>query len=219
MDSVLISRLEGFFGKYTKLKYKKGDVIIRAEDAPQGVFYLKKGYVRMFMVAESGAGLMFHIFKPTSFFPMTWVVNDTPNTYYYEAMTSVEVWRAPKENVREFLRQYPEVVYNFASRLLYGLSGVLKRFEYFMMDDAYTKTVLLLIYLAHNLGTKEGAGVFLLVPVTHREISAWIGATRETASLQVETLKHKGLIVYRKRQLFIPSMHALEKEIVRPRNR
>lgn len=215
MDTLLIKAVEDFFGKYTKMKYKKGEVIIRAEDAPQGVFYLKRGYVRQYMVGANGAMLMLHIFKPHSFFPMTWAINDTPNTYSFEAMSHVEVWRAPREAVCEFLSKHPGVMYDFASRLLLGVTGILKRISYLIMDSAYTKTVLLLTYLSETLGEREGAGVLLTVPLTHREISAWIGTTRETASIQIERLKKSGFIAYRKRQLVIPSLKALEKEIGR----
>lgn len=215
MDTILQKVLDTFFQKYTRLKYKKGEVILRAEDTPQGVFYLKRGYIRQYMVAESGAMLMLHIFKPNSFFPMSWALNDTPNTYYYETMTAVEMWRAPKEAVKEFLHDYPAVVYNLSQRLTLGLVGIRKRMESLVMDSAYQKTLLLLVYLAQNLGEKEGSGVVLPVPITHREISAWIGTTRETASLQVEIFKKRGLIVYRKRQLVIPSIKAMEKELAR----
>jgi len=151
MDTSPIKVVDEFFSRYTRLKYKKGDIILRAEDTPQGAFYLKKGYVRQYVMADCGAALMLHIFKPGSFFPMTWVVNDTSNTYYFEAVTAVDIWRAPKEAVREFLQDHPAVVYNFASRLLLGVTGMMKRMEYLVMDNAYRKTVLLLLYLAQNL--------------------------------------------------------------------
>lgn len=216
MDSLLIKTLEEFFSKYTKIRYKKGETIIRAEDEPQGVFYLKKGYVRQYLDGHNGSMLMLHVFKPSSFFPMTWAINDTPNIYCYEAMETVEVWRAPRDAVREFLRKNPMVVYDLASRLLFGVTGILKRIEYLIMDSAYVKTVLLLLYLAEDLGVKDKEGILLTIPVTHREISAWIGTTRETASIQVETLKKRGLIKYRKRQLVIPSISLLGKETRRP---
>lgn len=213
MDSIIQRAIEDFFGKYTKIKFKKGEVIIRAEDAPQGVFYLKRGFVRQYLVGSTGTMLMLQIYKPNAFFPMTWAVNDTPNIYCFEAMSNVEVWRAPKDAVREFLRHHPEVVYNFSSRLLSGVSGIMKRMEYLVMEDAYSRTILLLLYLAMSLGEKENGDILLPVPVTHREIAAWIGTTRETASLQVERLKKSRLIVYRKRQLIIPSLKMLEKEL------
>jgi CRP/FNR family transcriptional regulator len=212
MDSSVIGILETFFSRYTHLTYNKGDIILRAGDIPQGVFYLTKGYVRQYMVSQSGAMLILHIFKPNSFFPMTWVVNDEPNRYYLETVTPVEVWRAPKEAVREFLHDYPAVAYDLTRRLLLGMSGLRRRMEYLVMDSANTKTILLLLYLAHNLGQKEGSRVVLPVSATHREIAAWIGTTRETASLQMSILKKRGLIHYRRRQLVIPSLKNLEKE-------
>lgn len=208
-----VSALTAFFEQYTKLRFKKCDIIIRADRAPQGVFFLTRGYVRQYTIGCTGATLMIHIFKPHSFFPMTWAINNTPNTYYYEALTAAEVWRAPRDVTLAFLRANPDVVYQLVSRLLFGVTGLVKRMEYLIMHDAYARTICLLIYLARNLGIQEGTGVALSVPVTHREISAWIGTTRETASIHVETLKERGIITYRKRQLIIPCMGMLEAEI------
>ncbi|MCX6791464.1 MAG: Crp/Fnr family transcriptional regulator [Candidatus Gottesmanbacteria bacterium] len=215
MDSSVTKTLETFFGKFTRLKYGKGVIILRAEDAPRGVMYLKRGYVRQYMVDESGTILMLHIFKPNSFFPMTWVVNDEPNRYYLEAVTPVELWRAPKKAVREFLHDNPLVVYDLVRRLLLGLCGCRHRIEHLVTGTAYKKTVLLLLYLARSLGEKEVSAIVLPVPVTHWEIAAWIGTTRETASLQVAILKKLGLIHCRRRQLVIPSLKRLETEIAR----
>ncbi len=72
------------------------------------------------MVGWSGTTLMFHIFKPYSFFPMTWVVNNEESKYYLDAMTPVELWRAPKDAVKKFLREHPSVVYDLTRRLLLG---------------------------------------------------------------------------------------------------
>ncbi len=215
MDSLVAETLEAFFGKFTRLTYRKGDVILRAEDTPRGVLYLKKGYVRQFTVSRSGTMLILHIFKPGSFFPMTWVINNEPNRYYLETVTPVEIWRAPKEAVRKFLHDNPPVVYDLARRLLLGLCGCRRRIEHLITGTAYQKTVLLLLFLARNLGEKDASSVVLPVPLTHREIASWIGTTRETASMQVAILKKRGLIDCRRRQLVIPSIKSLEKEITR----
>jgi CRP/FNR family transcriptional regulator len=219
MDSAITKTLETFFGKFTRLTYGKGAIILRAEDAPQGVLYLKKGYVRQYMVDESGTTLMLHMFKPNSFFPLTWVVNDEPNRYYLEAVTPVELWRAPKKAVREFLHNNPTVVYDLVHRLLSGLCGYRYRIEQLVAGSAYKKTACLLLYLGRSLGEKEVSSVVLPVPVTHREIASWIGTTRETASLQVARLIKLRLIRCRRRQLVIPSLKRLEKETARKENR
>ena len=213
MDPDVTKTLETFFGQYTRLKYKRGEIILRAEDTPRGVFFLIKGYVRQYTIGQSGTMFMLHIFKPSSFFPMSWVMNNEINRYYLEVVTPVELYRAPKEAVHEFLYKHPVVISDLTRRLLMGICGLRRRMECLVLDSAYTKTVLLFIYLAENLGEKEGGHVVLPMPVTHREIAAWIGTTRETASLQVGILKKRGCICYRRRQLVIPSIKILEKEI------
>ena len=42
MNATLKESIEVFFSKYTKLQYKKGEIILRAGDPPSGVLYLKK---------------------------------------------------------------------------------------------------------------------------------------------------------------------------------
>ena len=75
------------------------------------------------------------------------------------------------------------------------------------------KTVNIIFYMAQILGEKEGEGIRIPLLFAHRELASWIGTTRETASLQVESLLHKGIIAYRRRQLIIPSFRKLAAEV------
>lgn len=203
--------MNDFFAKYTKLQYKKGEIILRAGDPPPGVLYLTTGLVRMSFAAQSGEMLVLHVFKPGSCFPMPWIINDSPNRYYFESLNPVEIRRAPREDVRAFFHQHADISEYMMSKILLGLSGLLQRMEYLVFDSAYKKTVLLLLYYAKNF-MEDGAKGKLSIPLTHKEIAAWIGTTRETASLQIETLKRKKVIRYNRRYIVIPDIKILEKE-------
>jgi CRP-like cAMP-binding protein len=211
MNTSLEILVSAFFDSYTKLKYKKGEVVLRAGDPPAGVMYLKSGFVRQSFTSASGDTLVLHVYKPGSYFPMTWVINDTPNRYDFEALTPVTMMRAPKADVRKFLAEHPEVSEHFMSRILLGVSGLLSRMEHLILDSAYQKTVLLLIYHARAFADEKAKGK-LSVPLTHKEIASWIGTTRETASLQIEALKKKNLISYDRRHIIIPDVEALVAE-------
>lgn len=207
-------RVSEFFKNHTQVHYKRGEVILRAGDTPSGVYFLKRGYVRMYLLSPSGDVLMFHIFRPGAFFPMTWVVNGTPNTYYFDALGPVEIYRAPKEEFQEFLKESPDVLEEFNQRILAGLTGVLRRMEMLLMDEAYPKTVKLILYFAEQFGETDGKdSVALPIKVTHKDIASWIGTTRETASIQMELLKKQQLILYQRRAILVPSLSALRKEI------
>ena len=104
-----------FYKQFTIREYKKGETLIRADDDPQGIFCLKKGYVRQYTISKAGLELTLHILKPTSYFPMVWAVNGTPNVYYFEALTPVEVGRAPRDQVVDFIKDKPTVIFELMS--------------------------------------------------------------------------------------------------------
>lgn len=214
-DSCAIKRIDDFFSDFAPMTYKKGEPILRAEDAPFGVYFLKTGYVRQYLLAPSGETFIVHIYKPGSFFPLTWIIADTPNVYHFEAMTPVTIIRAPKDEFVDFLKEHADALYYAMQRLSLGLSGFVSRVAQLVLDDAYTKTILLALYYAENFGGKTGGGIELTIPLTHREIAAWIGTTRETASLQVETLVSQGLLKTKGRLLIIPDPAKLRAVISR----
>lgn len=203
-----------FFRQFTPLKYKKGEIILRPFDERIGLCYLETGYVRQYATTLVGQTLILHVFRPGSYFPMTWAVNETNNLYYFEAVTGVTLWRAPRVEAAAFFQENPDILYEFTSRLLLGVSGMLARFESIVTDSAYRKTAGLVHYFATTFGEKGAKGeVVLSVALPHREIAAWIGTSRETASLSIEKLLAGGVVRYRGRRLIVPSLARLEAEL------
>lgn len=214
MPHFFSKRVNEFFSDYELTHYNRAEIILRAGDVPSGVYFLKRGYVRMYILTPQGDALMFHIFRPGAFFPMMWVVNNTPNSYYFDALTPVDIYRAPKEEFQDFLKTSPQVLEEFNRRILAGLSGLLRRMEILVVDEAYPKTVKLILYFAEQFGeVEDNDSVTLPIKVTHKDIASWIGTTRETASLQMENLKKQQLVQYRPRSIFIPSVSALRHQL------
>lgn len=211
----ILTRIEDFFAHSQMLAYAKGQGVLRPEDAPYGVYYLKKGYVRQYLLSPSGETFVVHIYKPGSFFPLPWLLNDSANVYHFEAMTTVTIAREQKELFVHFLKTTPAVSFYAAQKLAAGMVGFVSRVGQLVLDDARTKTVLLLLYFAETFGEKTRDGIVLTVPLAHREIASWIGTTRETASLQMEGLKKKGLVKTKGRQIILPNLKKLRSIISR----
>ncbi len=104
-------KLESFLSQFKLLTYKKRNIISRPDDIVLGIFCIKKGYVRVYSISRDGEELTLIIFKPGDFFPLHWVLNNTPNIYTLEAMTSVELWRVPKEQFVLFLKGSPRCAF------------------------------------------------------------------------------------------------------------
>jgi CRP-like cAMP-binding protein len=207
--------LRVFFDEYPEAKFKKGSQILHSGEDPEGMYYLIDGFVRQYAASPSREILYLHVYKPESCFPMMWLINETANRYNYEAMTNVIMKRAPTSKVKQFIARNDEMLEFFTRRLLLGMDGLLTRMESLVLDDAYAKTVLLFWYFAKSFGKRDARKIIIDVPLSHREIASWIGTARETASLQAEVMKEKGIITYSGKHYVIADVNRLDKELER----
>jgi len=211
MDPQVQQKVETFFSHYKKQHYKKGEILIRADEEPTGILYLSQGHVRKYAISKKGDEVVTTIFKPISFFPMGWAINNTTNTYFYEAVTDVTVYKAPKDEVLCFVSKEHEVLYDLLSRVYRGLDGLELRLTYLMAGSAYTRLVTELLLYTKRFGKENEHGFSL--KLSEKELAALTGMTRETVSREIKLLKQKGLISLDGGQLFIPQIQKLAEEV------
>lgn len=213
MSDKIRKNTELFFSKYPKFSFSEGSVILRADQPAPGIFYLKKGLIKQYVISNKGDILTINIFRPGSFFLMMWAINNTPNSFFFETMENTEVFRAPLKDTREFVKSHPDVLYELISRVLSGLNGIIKRLQFLAFDDADTKLQNLFSYLAKTYGQKKDDEYSINLPLTHKDIATWIGTSRETASFKMEEMRRKGLISYKHHQYIVKDLKKLENTV------
>lgn len=204
---------EDFYKQFTIRNYKKGEMLIRADDDPAGIFYLKKGYVRQYTISKTGFELTLHILKPVSYFPMVWAVNGTPNVYFFEALTPVEVGRAPRDEVVKFIKDKPIITFELLSELIEDYAESLKRIEHLVFSDAYRRVISVLIYISKHFGKVHNKGIIIDHRFTQQDIATLVGVARETASIEMVRLEKSGLIKHVNHSMIVPSVKNLELEL------
>lgn len=214
MNKLKLKEFETFYQQFTIRDYKKNELLIRADDDPQGIFCLTKGYVRQYTISESGLELTLHILKPISYFPMVWAINGTPNVYYFEALTPVQVGRAPREQVVNFIKDKPSVIFELMSELLEDYAETLTRMEHLVFSDAYRRVISVLVYIAKHFGEKKSNGIIVRHRFTQTDIATLVGVARETASLEIGKIEKKGLIKYVDHSMLFENIEKLESELV-----
>ncbi len=212
MVRMVRTKITSFFGQYRLQQYKKGEILKSFDENPKGVFCLQKGNVRCIAVSKDGIELTLNVFKPISFFPMAWVINNTTDTYAYEALTDVEVYIAPKEAVEKFLKENSDVVYDLLKRIYRGLEGYFLRMESLLSGDAYLKTIVQIVIHTKRFGVIDTTGKYL-VDITHAQLASLSGLSRETITREIKKLENKKLVMYKGKQLIVLDLKNLEKEI------
>lgn len=205
MDTGVRKKLETFFTKFKHQIYKKGEILVRADDDPPGIFFLKSGYIKEYAISKKGDELVVNIFKPISFFPMSWAINNNQNMYFFEAVTDAEVWRAPKEKVVKFVKSNPDVLYDLLGRVFKGTDGLIMRMTYLMAGNAYARLITEMVIHTKRFGNP--------LHISETDLAERAGMTRETVSREMKILKEKGLVVFKKNTIVIKNLDDLEEEL------
>jgi CRP-like cAMP-binding protein len=212
MDSGISEKIKKNFNKGKFQGFKKGELLIRADENPQGVYYLTQGLVKQYAISKKGEEIVVNIFKPIAFFPMSWAINETRNIYYFEAVDNVEVYRCPREDAVEFVKQNPDVLFNLMSRVYWGLDGILSRMVYLMSERAYDRLIIELLIQGRRFGKNVGKGS-IEIKITERELASQSGMTRETVSREIKKLKTRGLVQVINNSLIVKDFQKLEDEL------
>lgn len=204
--------LEDFFEKTPVIHYKKGATILHGADEPRGVYFLKKGYVRLYSISPEGEELTLVIFKPQDFFPMIWAINGSKNLDHFEAMTPVEVYRVPRAEFMKFVKENPDIFYELVSRILVRMGGLYQRMQHLAFGNAYSKVASILYICAERFGSPRANDVIIQIPLTHKDIANLVGMTRETVSIEMKKLSHKKLISYKGKIITVRDLASLREE-------
>lgn len=202
-----------FFSKFQVRVYKKHASIINAGDQLQKIFYLKKGFVRLYSMSAEGKELTLIIYKPGNFFPLFTALNPkTSYPFWVETITKAEVIVVPVDSFVSFFKDNPNLLMNLSMEIMGRLDDALKRMEYFAFGNVYTKIACILTLSAKRYGKKEGNEIVIELPLTHKDIGLLIASARETVSSEIKKFENKGIIEHRGKTLVIKSMKRLEKE-------
>ena len=210
--------MNGHFSDFFKiqskpLRYRKGEFIIRPDSPPSGLFYIEKGFVRVYFLTGEGEEKLHIIYKEDEIFPMIWAVAGEQKHLFYEAMGEVILRRVSKEEFLKFIQQDTEVLVELIKRLATVFNVFTDRVHNLEITKAYPRVIARLLLLSKRFGVKEGNGVKIIAPIKHKDIASSIGLTRETTSRELEKLEKKGFITSEKQFLIINNIKKLEEEL------
>ncbi len=209
MSGNFLEKLDTFFLKFKKFRYKKRQIILFTNDTPPGIYYIVSGYVRSFRVSKDGKELTVSIVKPGDMFPMLWLFNNTLSSHYYESMTDVELIRVPKETLLDFLQSDFELFSYITKRILVRLNEMTTRLETSIVGSAREKVAAMLVSLSESIGKFKGTEVDIMVPFTHQELATLLGLSRETVSVELDKLRKEKLIDQKNKTLRILKLKKL----------
>lgn len=205
-------KIHDHFSQFPHRIYPKGQIIIFANENPEHIFYLTKGKVRKYDVSYRGDELIVNVFKPGSFFPMSWTLTHNENKFFYKTEEESEFYLVPADKALEFLETNPDVMLDLLNRLYRGMEGVLGRLVHLMAGSAKNRLAYELLVECRRFGEKDTQGAYT-IKISETDLAARSGLTRETVSREVQKLKDKKLLSMDNKALVLTNLSALEAEL------
>jgi len=193
-----------------KQTYKKGDYIIRPEEAPTGVFYIYEGLVKAYDITRYGEENLLIVRKEHEIFPLIWALTGEERSVIYQALAPTTVLKISRDCFEEEIVKHTDALaplLDMAIEMYRLHSERILNLEYRSVRE---RIVSFLLTMSARFGEESEEGIAIRVPLRHQDIASSVNASRETASRELAALERKNLIVNRQASITLLNVEQLQ---------
>lgn len=206
------SDIKNFVQKYPILTFDSGERLIRPRELETDVILIKSGVVRLYATSKEGKEIAITCLIPTEYKNLVLGLDGNTQRYYAEAVTRVEIWRAPKKDFLAYAAENLKVYEELSASLLIMIKDLYYQIEWLKKGNAYNKVATLIYNIAKNLGVDKNNARQVEIKTTHQDLATLSGLTRETITTQMNRLRKKKIVVYQDSTIIVQDMNTLREE-------
>lgn len=194
-----------------RLDFAREQAIFSMNEAPDGLYVVARGRVKVCVPTASGKELILATLGPGEVFGEMALLDDAPRSASVVAQLPTTAYRLRRSDFVRLLEEHPSI----ARKLLVELTRRLRRanaqVESLVSLDVVGRLARFFIDLTRQHGQTLGNGWVAVRRPTHHDIAASIGATRETVTRLMAELEQRGLIVNEGKMTYVRE-ESLERE-------
>ncbi len=190
--------------------YPEGAVLFLEKQEPRGIFVLCAGEVKLSISSSGGKTLILRIARPGEVLGLMATLSGVPYEVTAETIRPCQVAYIRREDFLRFIAKHPEAYQNVMRQMTSLYQGACNQLRTVGLSSSAPEKLarLLLDWSANGKETEQGTQVKL--PLTHEEIAALIGTTRETVTRTLSEFKSNHLVALHGSNLMISNRPALE---------
>jgi CRP/FNR family transcriptional regulator, cyclic AMP receptor protein len=179
-------------GEADRFPLRPGEMLFRQGDAPNGLYALLKGKLKMSTLTEDGKEAILVVLESGTWFGEISLIDHQPRTHDATALSAAEVLILPQAVFDQLMRR------NTFSQAIAALLAARIRMLYGIVEDATLRTTRAriarrLLLLAHGDATMARDGR-AMVPVSQESLAMMLGISRQTLSKELKLLVQKNII-------------------------
>jgi CRP-like cAMP-binding protein len=195
----------------------QGAAVFHQGDAHHGIFIIRRGQVRVYYAAPSGREVTLAYWTRGHFIGGPEVSGGGVHMWSGIAMEMCEITALPSASLQKLLAEVP----NFALALIDGLVAKGKCYSS-MAQMLGTRSVIErlaqhLLNLAELHGVRDGKTVLINRRITHDQIAAMVGSTRQWVTMMLKRFQTKRIIAVEGSSIRIKRVDQLETMLFKDR--
>lgn len=209
MTKLKFKRIKKFFSQFPSKKYSRGDIILKPGEKFENIYFIKTGYARAYTSSPKGENTIY-IFKPLFMMSVLHFVAQHPNNYYFQAISPVEVYIAPRSEFKKYLDANHDLSLAIMDFFFTSLLNYFENQGNIINGTAQNKIASVLLQLTQDYGDIKKNQLVVNFPATHRILANIVGLTRETTSIQMSRFQKKGIISTKRLRFFVNDLKKLK---------
>lgn len=177
-----------------RIVVRQGETVFNQGEQHEGIFIIEHGQVRVYYTAPSGREITLAYWTPGHFIGGPEVSGGGTHMWSGVAIDDCEIMLLPSAALQKLLSQIP----NFAMALIDGLVAKGKCYSS-MAQMLGTRSVIerlaqYLLNLSELYGALDGEAIVVNRKVTHDQIAAMVGSTRQWVTMMLKRFQAKRIV-------------------------
>ncbi|HXJ07143.1 MAG TPA: Crp/Fnr family transcriptional regulator [Candidatus Acidoferrum sp.] len=190
--------------------YPEGALLFLEKQEPRGVFVLCAGEVKLSISSSVGKTLILRIARPGEVLGLMATLSGEPYEVTAETIRPCQVAYIRREDFLRFIANYPEAYQGVVRQMTTLYRGACSQLRTVGLSASAPEKLARLLLDWSSGGKETDQGIQVRLPLTHEEIAALIGTTRETVTRTLSEFRSNHLVDLHGSNLMISNRSALE---------
>ncbi len=196
--------------KHTYNHYKKDQYIYFPEEAATHIYMIVSGHVRIGHYQEDGKEVISAILTTGEIFGELAMAGEEKRKDFAQAMEATIICPLSITELAELMKENRDLSFKILKLIGLRLMKLERKLELLVFKDARTRVIEFLKDAAAWKGKKVGFETMIPTRLTHKDIAALTGTSRQTVTTILNELKDKNLINFDRKKILIRDLATLK---------
>ncbi len=196
--------------KHTYLTFKKDQFIYFPSEQATHIYMIVNGRVRIGHYQETGTEVITSILTTGEIFGELALAGEEVRKDFAQAMENTTICPLSLDELKALMKDNKELSFKLLKLIGLRLIKLERKLELLVYKDARTRIIEFLKDTAAWKGKKVGFETMIPTRLTHKDIAALTGTSRQTVTTILNELKEKNLINFDRKQILIRDLGSLK---------